>query len=134
VSIYVGSDGRGVWRFTRVVRKRPPVCIPVRLAVRIQPGRGTPRIPFARQPVIELLDASRIRCPGLRALVTAAVASGSGTLIGTTTVNAVDGIATFTDLAILGTGPHTLTFSSPGLTSVTTTLVTVAPSSRSPGH
>src|SRR6185503_15006146 len=43
--------------------------------------------------------------------VTAAVTTGSGTLGGTATVNAVNGVATFTNLMITGSGNHVLTFS-----------------------
>jgi hypothetical protein len=47
--------------------------------------------------------------------------SGNGTTVGTTTVNAVNGIATFTDVGISGTAgtAYTLTFASAGLTSAT---------------
>ena len=51
--------------------------------------------------------------------MTAALASGSGTLSGTTTVNAVNGVATFTDLMIAGSGAHTIAFTAASLASAT---------------
>jgi hypothetical protein len=47
--------------------------------------------------------------------------SGNGTTVGTTTANAVAGVATFTDVGISGTAgtAYTLTFASAGLTSAT---------------
>jgi hypothetical protein len=72
------------------------------------------------QPVLQLSDAgaNSVKTPGVA--VTAFVASGSGTLSGTTTVlTDAGGTATFTDLVIGGaTGVHTLGFSSPALPSV----------------
>lgn len=47
--------------------------------------------------------------------VTAELLSGSGTLVGTLTVNAANGVVTFTDLRIDGSGPHQLRFTSGGL-------------------
>jgi photosystem II stability/assembly factor-like uncharacterized protein len=60
--------------------------------------------------------------------VTAAITSGGGTLSGTTTVNAVNGVATFSDLRFGGTtGPQTLSFTSAGLTSATVAVTTIPP-------
>jgi hypothetical protein len=47
--------------------------------------------------------------------VTAQRLSGSGTLVGTLTINAVNGVATFSDLRIDGVGAHRLRFSAGGL-------------------
>lgn len=55
--------------------------------------------------------------------MTATIATGTGTLAGTVTVNAVNGVATFTTLQLNGSGAHTLTFSSTGLTSATSTSI-----------
>jgi hypothetical protein len=59
------------------------------------------------------------------ATVTAAITAGvGGTLIGTTTATAVNGVATFSDLGITGTlnTSYTITYSSSGLTSATQTI------------
>ncbi len=60
---------------------------------------------------------------------------GSGTLFGTTPVNAAGGVATFTDLAIdlKGTG-YTLAASSPGLTSATSAAFDISGIATKCGH
>jgi hypothetical protein len=52
--------------------------------------------------------------------------SGDGTTVGTTTINAVNGVATFTNVGISGTAgtAYTLTFASAGLTSATQFIAT----------
>jgi hypothetical protein len=52
---------------------------------------------------------------------------GSGVLSGTLTVNAVDGVATFTNLKITGADPSTLTFTSGALAPATTATFQVVP-------
>jgi Bacterial Ig domain/Carboxypeptidase regulatory-like domain len=78
-------------------------------------------IPFARQPVIQVRDATGnpVAAPGVT--VTAAVGNGSGSLIGTTTQTTdANGRATFTNLGITGaTGRHRLIFAAAGFTSAT---------------
>jgi hypothetical protein len=77
--------------------------------------------PFARQPVIQVRDGTGnpVGAPGVT--VTAAVANGPGSLIGTTTQTTdANGRATFTNLGITGaTGDHRLIFAAPGFTSAT---------------
>jgi hypothetical protein len=63
--------------------------------------------------------------------ITVSVASGPGTLTGITTVNPVDGVATFDGLLFTKTGTYTLTLSSTGLRPSTTTTFTVAPATAS---
>jgi hypothetical protein len=56
---------------------------------------------WVRQPVVEALDASGARDTSFNGPVTASLIGGAGALgqlTGTTTVNAVNGVATFTDL------------------------------------
>jgi hypothetical protein len=80
---------------------------------------------LATQPVIEIRDAAGNRTTST-ASVTAAIASGTGgTLGGTATVAAVNGTATFTNLAITGAGTYTLGFSATGLTAATSGNVTI---------
>src|SRR5205823_3210060 len=61
--------------------------------------------------------------------VTVAIATGpaGATLGGTTTVTAVNGVATFTGLTLDLAGTYTLTASGGGLTAVTTNAITVTP-------
>jgi hypothetical protein len=63
------------------------------------------------QPAVVLRDGSGNPVAG--AQVTASIASGGGTLEGTTTATTdANGIATFGDLGVSGTGQHTLEFTS----------------------
>ena len=75
---------------------------------------------FTTQPVIQIKDAFGNIVTNSSAAVTMSV-SGNGTTVGTTTVNAVAGVATFTNVGISGTAgtPYTLTFASGALTSAT---------------
>jgi adhesin/invasin len=91
-------------------------------------------VPFGRQPVVEVRDAAGnpVQAPGVT--VTAAIASGAGQLIGTTTqTTGADGRATFTDLGIEGaTAAHSLIFAAGGLTSVTSSTIDVTPAPNVP--
>jgi len=89
---------------------------PTSLGIDIQPGGAESGVAFLTQPVVELRDASNALVTGATAAVTAWIASGTGALTGTTTVNTVNGVATFTDLKIAGSGNHTLDFTATGLT------------------
>jgi alpha-tubulin suppressor-like RCC1 family protein len=75
---------------------------------------------FAQQPVVQLHDAYGNDRAQAGVPVTVSITSGGGTLNGTLTENTdATGAAVFTNLEIIGTvGPRTLTFTSPGLTSV----------------
>jgi hypothetical protein len=82
---------------------------------------------FSTQPVVHITDAGGNTITSSTADVVVSIASGSGTLGGTTTVAAVNGVATFTNLKITGTGNHTLTFTAAGgLTAATSITVSVA--------
>jgi hypothetical protein len=101
---------------------------PSRLAIVTQPSE-TARIgtPFGRQPVIQVRDGQGNDVAQSGVSVTAAIASGAGTLGGTTTrVTDAQGRATFTDLQINGAGgAHTLIFAAAGYTSVNSNSITV---------
>ena len=101
----------------------PPVATQV--AITVQPGGAASGTALVTQPVVQLRDAGNVVVAGASAPVTAAIAGGSGTLAGTTTVNAVNGTATFADLAITGSGTHTLSFSSTGLAPATSSVFIV---------
>ena len=82
---------------------------------------------FARQPVVRVVDAIGNPVGAAGVTVTAGIASGTGTLQGTLSVQTDgSGIARFTNLAINGTGPHTILFAAPGLASVQSSPVTVS--------
>ncbi|HYC30784.1 MAG TPA: Ig-like domain-containing protein, partial [Gemmatimonadales bacterium] len=87
------------------------VGAPSALALRTQPdGSAEAGVPFDRQPVVQLRDATGNDVAQSGVAVTAAIASGDGTLTGTVTRSTDgNGRATFTDLEIGGaTGAHTL--------------------------
>src|SRR5439155_322668 len=84
-------------------------------------------VAFAQQPVIQLRDASGNPVSQSEVSVTAAIATGGGTLGGTlsATTNG-SGVATFTTLEITGTaGDRTMGFSATGLASVESNTITI---------
>ncbi|MCX6942210.1 MAG: hypothetical protein NTX09_16030 [Verrucomicrobia bacterium] len=83
---------------------------------------------FTTQPVVTLKDAFGSTVTNSTAAVTITV-SGNGTTVGTTTVNAVAGVATFSGVGISGTvgSAYTLTFASAGLTSATQSITPTSP-------
>jgi hypothetical protein len=77
-------------------------------------------VPFPEQPVVQLRDGAGNNVAQSGVSVTAAIASGGGTLSGTNPI-ATDGAgqAAFTDLAITGSaGNRTLQFTAPGVSGV----------------
>jgi galactose oxidase len=78
----------------------------------------------SRQPAMAVKDAGGHAVVGV--VVTATIATGSGTLQGTPTATTkAGGVATFGDLGIAGTGPHTLAFAT-GAASATSSTVTLS--------
>jgi hypothetical protein len=95
---------------------------PTQLTITTQPSSSAQSgVAFAQQPVIQIRDSAGNPVSQSGVQVTAAIASGGGTLGGTATVSTnASGQASFTNLSITGTaGTRTLQFSSSGLTSVT---------------
>ena len=84
-----------------------------------QPSGAVSGAAFTTQPVVRITDADGNTNTSFTGNVVASIATGTGTLGGTTTVAAVSGVATFTDLGILGLGNFTLTFTPASLTPVT---------------
>jgi uncharacterized protein YccT (UPF0319 family) len=82
---------------------------------------------FAQQPAIQLRDGSGNAVEQIGVIVTAAIASGDGTLGGTLTATTdVAGLATFTDLSITGlAGERTLSFTSGTLTAATSSAIDI---------
>jgi hypothetical protein len=93
------------------------------LAITTEPQGAPSGSVLGTQPVIRIIDAGGNTVTTSTANVVVSISSGTGTLSGTTTVAAVSGVATFTNLVITGTaGAYTLTFGADGLTGVTATL------------
>jgi hypothetical protein len=103
------------WLYVRPIRAFYSAASAV--AVTTQPVGGTSGAALATQPVVRIVDASGDTMTGSSASVT--VTASGGTLGGTTTVTAVNGVATFTNLTHTTAGTYTLTFASTSLTSVT---------------
>jgi outer membrane protein OmpA-like peptidoglycan-associated protein len=76
---------------------------------------------FTTQPAVTIRDSSGNTVTSDSTSVITATVSAGASLVGTTTATAVNGVATFTDLGILGTAgtAYTVTFSSGSLTSAT---------------
>ncbi len=91
------------------------------IQVTSQPAGAAAGQAFTTQPVLEVRDANgAIVGVDNVTVVTAAIASGGGTLQGTTTATAVGGVVAFSDLGVGGiAGERTLAFSAQGLAEVT---------------
>ena len=95
---------------------------PAALAIVIQPASSAQNgVRLARQPVIQLRDASGNAVARAGVLVSARIGAGAGQLTGTPQrITDSNGRATFTDLAIVGAaGRYTLVFASSGFASAT---------------
>jgi hypothetical protein len=94
---------------------------PANLAFRASPSDSRSGIAFPIQPIVEVQDQYNNLTTSFSGAVTLAIKSGTGTagatLNGTTTVNAINGLATFSGLSIVRTGQnYRLTATSAGLT------------------
>ncbi|HEX6943759.1 MAG TPA: Ig-like domain-containing protein [Gemmatimonadaceae bacterium] len=106
------------------------VTAPTQLSITTQPSASAASgAAFGTQPAIQLRDGNGIAVPASGVQVTASIASGTGTLIGTTTATTDgSGLATFSGLGISGTaGNFTLSFTSGSLTSATSGTIAVGP-------
>jgi hypothetical protein len=81
------------------------------LFIQTQPASAIGGAPLGIQPVIRILDNANLLIAGSTLAVTATITSGNGTITADGTVNAVGGVATFTNLTITGSGAQVLTFS-----------------------
>jgi len=107
----------------------------LRLGIRTEPsGSATIGVEFERQPEVQIKDEKGKDLSSKGVSVTAAVASGSGSLGGATTrLTDSRGRARFTGLTIQGaTGSHVLIFAANGYTSVTSAPVEVRPPANQP--
>src|SRR6185369_1034119 len=85
--------------------------------------------PLSPQPVVQVQEANSTLVPAYNGPVTITFGTnaGAGTLGGTPTVNAVNGVATFTDLFVNTAGNgYTLTASASGLSSATSAPLNVS--------
>ncbi|HEX6307113.1 MAG TPA: invasin domain 3-containing protein [Longimicrobiales bacterium] len=108
-----------------------------RLAVATQPSTSAPSgVPFAQQPALQLQDATGNAVAQAGVVVSAAIASGGGTLGGTLTATTdAAGRATFTNLRISGTiGARTLQFTASGITAATSGTITITVGPASAAH
>jgi hypothetical protein len=89
------------------------------VAVTTQPSGAVNDAVFSVQPVVKIVEDDGITVvTSSSAVVTVAKKTGSGTLSGTLTATASSGVATFTNLKIVGAGAHVLTFTATSLTPV----------------
>jgi len=98
------------------------------VAITTQPSAtATSGTAFPQQPVVQLTDSNGAAARQSGVAVTAAIATGGGTLGGTTTATTnANGMAAFTNLSITGSaGPRTLVFNAAGLSGATSNGVNV---------
>jgi len=103
---------------------------PAMLVMIAQPSAtATSGAMLGSQPAVQLQDHFGNPVPAGSLTITVTVSGGS--LSGTTSIAAdpVTGMATFTDLGIVGSGVVTLTFSAPGIQGATSSSITVGPTS-----
>lgn len=105
---------------TFVAQATAPATI---VAVTAQPTTAVSGVTFQSPIVVAVQNAFGGTVATSTAPVTATLVSGTGTLAGTTTVNAASGVATFSALRINGNGPHRIAVSSPGLIPDTTEII-----------
>ena len=102
-----------------------------RLIMQTNPAGGQANTPFATQPVVIAQDALNHTNTSFNGPVTLTIKAGTGTagatLVGTATINAVNGVATFSGLGVSKAGSgYRLTATSSGLSSADTTAFDVA--------
>ncbi len=91
---------------------------PAQLAFTTQPGGGASASVWSQQPVVEIRDSAGNPISTATNAVTVALTTGTGNLSGTLTVNAIAGVATFSNLTMDLVGANkVITASAAGLTS-----------------
>src|SRR5205823_2141476 len=100
-----------------------------KLTIQTQPSStATAGVAFAQQPVIRIEDAlGNLRSSDNGTVVTVARSAGSGTLQGTLTATAVNGVATFANLSHNLATTINLNFTATGLTGATSGNIVVSP-------
>lgn len=107
----IQATAGGVTGATSVTVAQQPAAI----VFTIQPGEARGGIPLGTQPVVRLDDAGGTALAGTGPSVSLTLGENpaGGTLMGPTTVEATDGIASFTELAIDRVGSYVLVASVP---------------------
>ncbi|MBC8074861.1 MAG: hypothetical protein H7Y32_02195 [Chloroflexales bacterium] len=98
------------------------------LAFSTQPGGAQANQPLNPQPVVQVVDGAGQIITSFNGPITLSIGTSNpagGTLNGTVTVNAVNGVATFTTLSISQAGSYTLVANGGGLPSVTSAPFTI---------
>ncbi len=106
VAVYIGDNTHAT--STSVALSPAQVVnsgVATALLITTPPSGGQPGVAWATQPTVQVLDAvgnivSNSDASITLTITTGTPASGAGTLIGTTTVSAVNGVATFSGLSI----------------------------------
>ncbi|MGO8925800.1 MAG: Ig-like domain-containing protein, partial [Limisphaerales bacterium] len=97
-----------------------------KLVIATQPSAtAVAGVVFAQQPVITVQDPYSNLC-NTNSTVTASRSAGAGTLLGTTSIAAVGGVATYTNLAHGWATNITIQFASPGLPSTNSGTIAVS--------
>lgn len=106
----------------------------VSLTILTQPVGGVGvGVALATQPVVKMVDAAgNVKTSDSSTVITAAIATGSSfASLGSDFISASSGVATFSGLKVNGAGGNfTLTFTAPGLTSVTSSSFSVSLTSQ----
>src|SRR5439155_21315495 len=104
-----------------------------RLTIQTQPSAtATAGMAFAQQPAIRIEDQyGNLRSGDNTTVVTATRNAGSGTLQGSTSMTAVSGLVTFTNLSDTVATNITIDFASAGLAGATSANVTISPAPAS---
>ena len=103
------------------------------LAVLTQPSATGVGLTIDPPPSVQIRDSEGNRVAISTATVTVSISPNATALTGTKTVQAVNGVAAFPDLKVSTAGAYQMTFSSPGLTSVTSPSFVVSPPSCAAG-
>jgi hypothetical protein len=121
--LIAATHGRSMFSLSVV-----PDAPPTQLAVDARPSLVQMGLTVAPPIVVSVHETTGYLVVGATNAVTVAIVAGGGTLGGTTTVNAVNGVATFSDLRFAGAaGEQTLAFTSAGLAGTTAVITTVPP-------
>jgi hypothetical protein len=115
------------------INQQPPVTVtpgaPASLAFSGQPTNAQANAPIAPAVVVQVVDAfGNLTSSGATVGMAIGTNPGSGTLAGTTSQGAVNGVATFADLSIDNTGTgYTLTATAASLAGATSSAFNITP-------